>query len=240
MRVRADLEVKEMVLAEATAVNVAKKQLGPYGQAYEDKLMPADQQIDEKLTAVVFDVLQAMGRQADFMPLKDVLEQHMITTQEDLMVLTPEYCDSISLPYGFVQACKQKIRQRKVEGQDKWALNMKEAQDDNFDSVSVATAPLPPQVANDPRKLKEHHRRASERLGGASNTNALHDPPESWHDDMSDGGQTARSVISPRSPRSRAPSYVPRTEQRARAATEDVTYRDARPDRGLSKEELHA
>merc|ERR1719199_173023 len=124
-----------------------------------------------------------MGRQTDFEPLKDVLESHMITTQEDLMVLTAEYCESICLPYGFVTACKAKIRQRRVENPEKGQ--------EAFDSVSVATAPLPPQVANDPRKLKEHHRRASERLGGASNTNALHDPPESWHDDMSDGGQTA-------------------------------------------------
>jgi bacteriorhodopsin len=223
MRVRADLEVKEMVLAEATAVNVAKKLLGPYGLAYEDKLMPADQQIDGKLTAVVFDVLQAMGRQADFMPLKDVLEQHMITTQEDLMVLTPEYCDSISLPYGFVQACKQKIRQRKVEGQDKWALNMKEAQDNNFDTVSVATAPLPPQVANDPRKLKEHHRRNSQEFRG----NPAKSPydTETWHDGASEGGRSARTL---------------RTEQ----ARDEPTSPSGRPqnyrDEGMGRDELQA
>merc|ERR1719506_275856 len=104
-----------------------------------------------------------MGRQSDFEQLKEVLESHMITTNEDLMVLTQEYCESICLPFGFVTACKQKIRQRKVDDQDKWALNAKETAQEIVDSTSVATTPLPPQVANDPRKLKEHQRRASSR-----------------------------------------------------------------------------
>merc|ERR1719183_332492 len=73
MRVRGDLEVKEMVMAEATAVNGPdKKKLGPYNVGGE----PADElaQINGKLSSVIFEVLQAMGRQADYEPLKEVLE----------------------------------------------------------------------------------------------------------------------------------------------------------------------
>jgi hypothetical protein len=84
----------------------------------------------------------------------------MITTEEDLLVLTQGYCDSIALPYGFVTACKARIKAHRVENQDKWNLNVDKG-DRLFDSLSGATAPLPPQVANDPRKLKEHHRRVS-------------------------------------------------------------------------------
>jgi len=190
MRVRGDLEVKEMVLAEASAVNgMDKKKLGPYGlMADDDK--PEDQKLHPKLAAIVFEVLQAMGRQTDFEPLKEVLESHMITTQEDLMVLTPEYCDAICLPYGFVTACKAKIKHRKVESQEKWNLTPEKGEKDQFDSVSVATTPLPPQVANDPRKLKEHHRRASE-AGLRSNSKPLgYEYPEAWNDGISEGGST--------------------------------------------------
>jgi bacteriorhodopsin len=156
MRVRGDLEVKEMVMAEARAVNGPEKgKLGSYG--LEEK---EEQRLEGKLASTVFEVLQAMGRQADFEPLKDVLQQNMITTEEDLLVLTQGYCDSIALPYGFVTACKARIKAHRVENQDKWNLNVDKG-DRLFDSLSGATAPLPPQVANDPRKLKEHHRRVS-------------------------------------------------------------------------------
>jgi hypothetical protein len=205
MRVRGDLEVKEMVMAEANAVNGPDtKKLGPYGfMAAGEDGKPEEQKITGKLCSIIFEVLQVMGRQTDFEPLKEVLENHMITTQEDLMVLTSEYCDSICLPYGFVTACKAKIRQRRVENQEKWNLNPDKAQD-SFDAVSVATAPLPPQVANDPRKLKEHHRRAAEGGYGRSNSKPnIYDYSDQWNEGMSDGGRSARTprVDEPTSPR---------------------------------------
>merc|ERR1719331_2165955 len=126
------------------AINPDKKK----GDIEDDK--PESERISPKLGSVIHEVLFQMGRQADFDPIKEVLEQHMITTPEDLQVLTQEYCNSISLPFGFVTACKQRIKQRKVENADKWTVNAKEVID-NFDNVSTATAPLPPQVANDPR-----------------------------------------------------------------------------------------
>merc|ERR1719235_2715269 len=82
MRVRGDLEVKEMVMAEARAVNgVEKGKLGSYVEEKEE------QRLEGKLASAIFEVLQAMGRQADFEALKDVLQQNMITTEEDLLVL---------------------------------------------------------------------------------------------------------------------------------------------------------
>jgi bacteriorhodopsin len=191
MRVRGDLEVREMVMAEAKAVSGPdKKKLAAYGIVSDDKA--EESQINGKLSAVIFEVLHAMGRQTDFEPLKEVLEQHMITTQEDLMVVTKPYCDSIGLPFGFVTACKQRIKQRKVEAQENWTLNAKEIVD-NADTLSQATAPLPPQVANDPRKLKEHHRRASLGDLGRSNSQKLPADIGSWNDGVSDAGRSPRS-----------------------------------------------
>jgi hypothetical protein len=188
MRVRADLEVREMVLAEVDAVNEPDKFVL---NGFTNDVKPEGQKMSAKLSAVIFEVLQAMGRQGNLESMKEVLMQHMITTPEDLMVLTPEYCDSISLPYGFVTACKAKIRQRKVESHEKWNLDP-EKKLDNFDNVSVATAPLPPQVANDPRKLKEHHRRAAEGYG-RGNSKPLQKDNEHWNDCLS--GETARNHL---------------------------------------------
>jgi hypothetical protein len=230
MRVRGDLEVKEMVMAEANAgAGADRRKLGPYGftNACEDD-KPEDQRITAKLSAIIFEVLQAMGRQTDFEPLKEVLETHMITTQEDLMVLTNEYCASICLPYGFVTACKAKIRQRRVENQEQWNLSPEKGQE-THDVVSVATTPLPPQVANDPRKLKEHHRRASECGFGRSNSKPiLYDFPDL--DGMSEGGRSARI---PRDEPSRQGHGMPQ---------EDPSSPSGRPqnwrDQGMSREDL--
>jgi bacteriorhodopsin len=189
MRVRGDLEVKEMVLGEMGAVNgVDKKRLGPYGPMGNEEEKPEELRLNGKLAAVIFEVLQAMGRQSDFEPLKEVLETHMITTQDDLMVLTPEYCETICLPFGFVTACKAKIRQRRVESQETWNLTP-DKQPDQFDALSAATAPLPPQVANDPRKLREHHRRASE-FGRSNSKPMAYDLPD-FNDGLSEGGRSA-------------------------------------------------
>jgi len=211
MRVRGDLEVKEMVMAEANVTSSLdqKKKLDTYIDPENDHA-----RLTPKLITAVFEVLQAMGRQADFEPLKEVLENHMITTPEDLMVLTPEYCETICLPYGFVTACKARIRQYRVESSDKWNLTVDK--ESAFDSVSVATTPLPPQVANDPRKLKEHHRRHSGGLDAMSNYSprAVQDP-SGWNDGMSVGGATDR--------------LPPRPESR------EAGFRQE----GMSKEELH-
>jgi bacteriorhodopsin len=226
MRIRGDLEVKEMVLAEATAINGGDKK--KFGLYHDEK--PEDQKITGKLSSVIYEVLQAMGRQSDFEQLKEVLEEHMITTNEDLMVLTQEYCHSICLPFGFVTACKQKIRQRKADTSDKWALRAQEAKDD-FDSASVATQPLPPQVANDPRKLKEHHRRTSEGNIPRGTSQRLPYDQESWHDGASEGG---RSVRTPRGDQPRDEPFS--------ASARPQNGRDQREprDQGMSRDDLQA
>jgi bacteriorhodopsin len=216
MRVRGDLEVKEMVMAEANAVSQPdmKNKFAPYGV---DETKPEESKLTSKLNAIIFDVLQSMGRQSDHEPLKEVLEHNMITTHEDLLVLTQSYCDSIGLPYGFVTACKTKIRQYRVDSQDKWNLTAEKTHTDNFDTVSVATAPLPPQVANDPRKLKEHNRRNS-----MSGKGLVSGDQRSWDDGMSDGGRSART---------------PRPDNRY---PEEPTSPTSNRNPGMSRDDLHS
>jgi bacteriorhodopsin len=233
MRVRGDLEVREMVMADMKAINPDKKK----GMEQDDK--PESERISPKLGSVIHEVLFQMGRQADFEPIKEVLEQHMITTPEDLQVLTQEYCNSISLPFGFVTACKQRIKQRKVESQDNWTMNAKEVID-NFDAVSTATTPqpppLPPQVANDPRKLREYHARSARDPDRPNSARTPFDNA-SWRDDVSEPGGA-------RSPRSPAPGYQPfRDGQNGRdhgASTHDMSAPRGARDAPLSREELQA
>jgi bacteriorhodopsin len=167
MRVRADLETKESVLAEikVTEDNTGGKKENAYnvdGEEIEKTKMSAP------LAVVIHDVLRAMGREADLEPLKNLLENNMITSKEDLMVLTPEYCESVSIPYGFVTACKQRIKQQRVQNADTWrpvqaVKTLVGGEDEKLNRVGDV-APLPPQVANDPRKLQEHQRRHSRRF----------------------------------------------------------------------------
>jgi bacteriorhodopsin len=235
MRVRGDHEVREMVLADMNAVNgVSKKKLGSYGIPVDDD-KPETEQINGKLSSVIFEVLYAMGRQMDFEPIKEVLETHMITTQEDLQVLTQEYCNSIGLPFGFVTACKQRIKQRKVENADNWTMNAKEVIDNNFDTVSTATAPLPPQVANDPRKLKEYHSRTEQNL--RPNSARLPVDIGSLRDDVSEAG--GRSPRSPRYDpyRNDEPYAAGRTQG---TASNDLYARSQPGTAGMTRDDLQA
>merc|ERR1719326_1375 len=139
--------------------------------------------------AVIHEVLHSMGRMEDFPMVKEILEKHMITSSDDVMVLTQQYCNSINLPWGFITAVKQKIRMQKVEMQDAWTIRAREAAKEmnrGVERVPSLTghsrpasesgmsapmsptgrdAPLPPQIASDPRKLREHARRELSKMG---------------------------------------------------------------------------
>jgi bacteriorhodopsin len=238
MRVRADLEVREMVMADITAVNSVSKK-GAYGLEQDEK--PESERISGKLSGVIYEVLFTMGRQSDFEPLKEVLEQHMITTEEDLQVLTQEYCTSIGLPFGFVTACKQRIKIRKVENADNWTMNAKE-QIENIDAksaVSGATAPLPPQVANDPRKLKEYHARSVRDLDGRPHSAKLPMDIGSFGEDVSERGD--RSPRSPRYEPWRADEQPAAPARNQGASSYDMNASRSQPQNaGMTREELQA
>jgi hypothetical protein len=162
MRVRADLETKELVLAEAKVAAEMEDEPQKNDEGEEFTKLTAG------LVVVVHDVLRTMGRENDYDALKHALERNMVNSSEDLMVLTPQYCDTVSIPWAFVTACKAKIKQQQVEKGDRWGMNAlkkkfgggEEDTPETFDAIKVT--PLPPQVANDPRKLKEIARRRSE------------------------------------------------------------------------------
>ena len=102
----------------------------------------ADQtEISVRLAVIIEEVLASMGRGKDFNAMKETLEANIITTTDDIMVLTQNYCESISIPWGFVVACKQKVRASKAHNDDSWTFPNKDEQ-----PVEREFAALPPQV----------------------------------------------------------------------------------------------
>jgi bacteriorhodopsin len=180
-RVRAELDVREKAIAQARL----KAEGADIEEGKEDMGLLGQPSVLNKNTAeIIRDVLKSMGREADFDAVKAVLEAHMITSSDDILVLTATYCQSITLPWGFVSACKQRIRAQKVEMQDAWTLKTDKAPPMMSRSANVSRAPsesgrysdepmsptgrdgpLPPQVAADPRKMREHARRELSRIG---------------------------------------------------------------------------
>jgi bacteriorhodopsin len=186
-RVRADLEVREQAMAQMKL----KHESNDVEEGKTDGSVGPGTTLHKNTAAIIQDVLGSMGRGADFEAVKDILEGHMITTSDDILVLTAPYCDSIALPWGFVTACKQKIRSQKAEMADAWNINRTISMQSNATSKVAAVpynrapteggmsatteplspsptgrdAPLPPQIAADPRKLREHAKRELSRMG---------------------------------------------------------------------------
>jgi hypothetical protein len=126
-------------------------------EARENKAVAGDEAISKKLSIIIAKVLMSMGRpSSDLDMLKEVFEKNLIYTNEDVMVLTKPYCETAGLPWSLVFAVKQKIRASKVEQDDAWSF-VKEGKDMDLADLNaldpLTPTPLPPQVANDPRKL---------------------------------------------------------------------------------------
>jgi bacteriorhodopsin len=156
-RVNADLRVRENAMSQIEVINEMegkKKRLAGLGEEFDGKEM----EVSTRLAVVVEEVLTEMGRGKEVKAMMAVLASRMINNTDDVMVLTKEYCEEIALPYGFVMALKTRIKFGKHQVEDAWDFKA-QLQEQAVTQDAGIHRPLPPQVANDPRKLKEHHRR---------------------------------------------------------------------------------
>jgi bacteriorhodopsin len=169
-RVRADQISKDQVLLEAKIEAEAEA-------AFQTGEGPKGCVLQPALTVVVHDVLRGMGREAEFDAMKRQLECNAITSTNDMMVVTPEHCDSRSVPYTFLTACKVRIKTQRLKNEGYWFSKTFSnsygdiwTKDEHEDSIRVVVPP--PHLANDPRKLKEYQRRT-----GRMNEDRHSDPP---------------------------------------------------------------
>merc|ERR1719174_3110111 len=71
---------------------------------------------------LVAETLRSIGRMDETEPILKLLDAHMITSLGDILVLTPEYCEQIGLPWTFVYAFKEQYRRSQVNNADVWDL----------------------------------------------------------------------------------------------------------------------
>jgi bacteriorhodopsin len=152
-RVREDLLTKEKAILELNELEDSKAREAKGEQVHI---------LSSKLSVVCAQVLLSMGRSAELDMIKEIMESNLITKDEDVLVLTEAYCNTIGLPWAFVFAAKQKIRANKVDQGDAWSFVKEGREKDLVDLASldpISPGALPPQVANDPRKLREAQKR---------------------------------------------------------------------------------
>jgi len=154
IRVRDDQRLREKVTAERTGLN------GPGGEETKDKKFG----VSANFVSMIQEALGVIGRSRDFEDIMKILEQNMITTPDDLMVLTPTYCEDIGLPWAVVFSFKDRWRRMQVNNADAWQLKERMMQQQeqqmtmrNYDPMMEwgPVSPAAPHVARNPEKLQK-------------------------------------------------------------------------------------
>merc|ERR1719487_2262697 len=105
---------------------------------------------------LVAETLRSIGRMDETEPILKLLDAHMITSLGDILVLTPEYCEQIGLPWTFVYAFKEQYRRSQVNNADVWDLKQapKAPQyEEPRSPYNFSVSPAAPHIARNPQKL---------------------------------------------------------------------------------------
>jgi bacteriorhodopsin len=121
--------------------------MGPDGKKTNDEIM------EQTTLLMVEEVLETMGRSKDRAFVVDLLQAHLITSNDDILSLTKEYCREINLPWGLVLALKSKIRSHTIQLDDPWS--MQQNAKPNATELSFAA----PHIAKNNRKIASVQRR---------------------------------------------------------------------------------
>merc|ERR1719482_423800 len=81
-----------------------------------------DERVNKLTVMLIKDVLESMGRSKDQDHVVRLLQSHLITSNEDILALTNDYCREINLPWGLIIALKAKIRSYYVQSDDAWTM----------------------------------------------------------------------------------------------------------------------
>jgi hypothetical protein len=102
-----------------------------------------------------------MGRAKDTQFVVDLLQSHLITTNEDIISLTKEYCREINLPWGLIIALKSKIRSTSIQLDDPWSMQQNAAKAKDTPDLSYSA----PHIAKNTKKIETVRRRQSTDMG---------------------------------------------------------------------------
>merc|ERR1719240_2326766 len=109
----------------------------------------ADTMTLDKITCMLIkETLESMGRGKDQEHVVDILQSHLVTSNDDILALTKDYCSEIGLPWGLILALKSKIRSYRVQLDDPWSMQTSSgANRKSAEPVEVgAEAPATPQT----------------------------------------------------------------------------------------------
>jgi bacteriorhodopsin len=115
----------------------------------ESKQVPeSDSEMDKVTCMLVKEVLETMGRSKDYSNVLARLQAHLITSNEDILALTKDYCRETDLPWGLVLALKGKIRSYNIQLGDAWSMQ----DDEKMANVQLSLAA--PHIAKDKKKIE--------------------------------------------------------------------------------------
>merc|ERR1719482_1591889 len=188
-RIRTDYNTREKTMLSVGYIKDMKSDF----DGLEAK-KPADKDsLDKILSMLIHDVLESMGRAKDKDHLVEVLEAHLVTTNEDIISLTKEYCQEIGMPWGLILALKSKIRSYNVQTDDPWSMQAMNSVKEIEHSFSA------PHIAKNQEKIKDVMKRKQSKVIG--------DDRSVMGDDKSEKGSLCGGYY-PSSPRSTRPSTL--------------------------------
>jgi bacteriorhodopsin len=116
-----------------------------------------DSEVEKVTCMLVKEVLETMGRTKDLNNVLARLQAHLITSNDDILALTKDYCTEIDLPWGLILALKSKIRSYNIQLGDTWSM-----QGDNKEKMADVTLSLAaPHIAKNKGKIERVVRRQS-------------------------------------------------------------------------------
>jgi bacteriorhodopsin len=159
-RIRTDYNTRQKTLV---ACGYVEERDGIANASSTDKNLQGKKESDDadvldKVTCMLIkDVLETMGRSKDLDKVLICLQSHLITTNDDILALTKDYCSEIDLPWGLILALKSKIRSYNIQLGEAWSM-----QGDNKEKLADVTVSLAaPHIAKNKAKIERVVRRQS-------------------------------------------------------------------------------
>jgi bacteriorhodopsin len=215
-RIRTDHQTRQKTLVAVGYIGemdgtTSKKSLDP--NAYQAK----DSDVDKVTSMLVKEVLESMGRSKDTENVLGCLQAHLITTNDDILALTKDYCIEIDLPWGLILALKSKIRSYNIQLGDAWSM---QGGDGVQKSTDVTLSLAAPHIAKNKGKIEYVVRRQSTMNGDSSSEFGGSPLPQQSQmgDDTSD---LMSSSGYPHSPRAVSSSSMMADRQAQGAASSD-------------------
>jgi bacteriorhodopsin len=162
-RIRADFQTRQKTMISLGYVQsdgTLKKKEDEHvdhSEGMEKRGQRDEETLEQTTLHMIEDVLETMGRSKDRTYVVDLLQSHLITSNDDVLSLTKEYCREIQLPWGLVLALKSKIRSHTIQLDDPWSMQENATSKSNVTDVSYGA----PHIAKNSRKIESIRRRQS-------------------------------------------------------------------------------